>query len=54
MLQVVDKKHENHLPEILKRTSEWMEPVFSLELKDVNPHHLSDAHVVLDLLTVEV
>ncbi|KAF3812946.1 hypothetical protein GH733_019288 [Mirounga leonina] len=46
-------QRKNHFPEILRRTSEWLELVFSLELKDVNPHHHFDACCVLDLLTVE-
>ncbi|VFV22520.1 Hypothetical predicted protein [Lynx pardinus] len=37
LLKVVNKKYKGHFPEILKRTSEHLELVFGLELKEVKP-----------------
>ncbi|XP_047392523.1 melanoma-associated antigen B4-like [Sciurus carolinensis] len=36
MLKVVNKKYKEYFPEILRRTSERMELVFGLEMKEVN------------------
>uniref|UniRef100_A0A8C3VK43 MAGE domain-containing protein n=1 Tax=Catagonus wagneri TaxID=51154 RepID=A0A8C3VK43_9CETA len=36
LLKIVNKKYEEHFPEILRRASERMELVFGLELKEVN------------------
>ncbi|XP_058906619.1 LOW QUALITY PROTEIN: melanoma-associated antigen B4-like [Kogia breviceps] len=37
MLKLFSKKYKKHFPEILKRTSDRMELVFGLELKEVDP-----------------
>ncbi|XP_064430878.1 melanoma-associated antigen B1-like [Mirounga angustirostris] len=37
MLKMVNKRHREHFPEILRRASEHMELVFGLELKEVKP-----------------
>lgn len=54
MLKVVDKKHKNHFPEILEKSSEWMELVFGLALKEVNPTITLMLVWILDLLTIEL
>uniref|UniRef100_A0A8C0E0G5 MAGE domain-containing protein n=1 Tax=Balaenoptera musculus TaxID=9771 RepID=A0A8C0E0G5_BALMU len=43
MLKAVSKKYTKHFPEILRRASEYMELVFGLELKEVDPSRHSYA-----------
>uniref|UniRef100_A0A8C0JY49 MAGE domain-containing protein n=1 Tax=Canis lupus dingo TaxID=286419 RepID=A0A8C0JY49_CANLU len=37
MLKIINKRYREHFPEIFKRTSERMELVFGLELKEIKP-----------------
>ncbi|XP_014704011.1 melanoma-associated antigen B1-like [Equus asinus] len=37
LLKIVNKKYKEHFPEILRRSSEHLELVFGLELKEVDP-----------------
>nr|XP_014584346.1 melanoma-associated antigen B17 [Equus caballus] len=37
MLKIVNNKYKKHFPEILQRTTEHLELVFGLDLKEVNP-----------------
>ncbi|TKC34821.1 hypothetical protein EI555_008158, partial [Monodon monoceros] len=45
LLKTVNKKYEQHFPEILSRASEIMEVVFGLELKEVDPSNHSYAFI---------
>ncbi|XP_019511440.1 PREDICTED: melanoma-associated antigen B4-like [Hipposideros armiger] len=38
MLKIVHKRYKKHLPEILRKASEYMDLVFGLELKEVHPN----------------
>ncbi|KAG3271863.1 melanoma-associated antigen B4 [Ictidomys tridecemlineatus] len=48
MLKVVNKKYKEYFPEILRRTSERVELVFGLELKEVDPN--SHSYVLISKL----
>ncbi|XP_051683615.2 melanoma-associated antigen B4 [Oryctolagus cuniculus] len=45
MLKVVNRRHQEHFPEILRKASERLELVFGLDLKEVNPSNNSYAIV---------
>uniref|UniRef100_A0A8C5Z9F5 MAGE domain-containing protein n=1 Tax=Marmota marmota marmota TaxID=9994 RepID=A0A8C5Z9F5_MARMA len=48
MLKVVNKKYKEYFPEILRRTSEHVELVFGLELKEVDPN--SHSYILISKL----